>query len=116
MNTVHIFTVKLRLDLNSDLRDSNIIIHNIRKLSISSDDTFDLSEVESEACGGNPSGLAGSTLPIGICLFHVGAGTIMREIISSFREVSVGGGGHTRDSMISSVVFIKDARSGGSVR
>jgi len=40
----------------------------------------------------------------------------MEEIISSLREDSEGGGGHTRDSMISSVVFIRDARSGGSVR
>lgn len=54
--------------------------------------------------------------PGSIGLFHVGAGTIILEIISSFREVSVGGGGHTNDSMISSVVFIKEAKSGGSVR
>lgn len=51
-----------------------------------------------------------------MALLHVGAGTIILEIISSFREVSVGGGGHTNDSMISSVVFIKEAKSGGSVR
>ena len=49
------------------------------------------------------------------CLDQDGAGTIMDEIISSLREDSEGGGGHTKDSMISSVVFISDARSGGSV-
>ena len=45
----------------------------------------------------------------------MGAGTIMEEIISSFMEDSEGGGGQTRLSMISSVVFMSEARSGGSV-
>jgi hypothetical protein len=49
------------------------------------------------------------------CLDQDGAGTIIDDIISSLREDSDGGGGHTRDSMISSVVFMRDARSGGSV-
>lgn len=48
-------------------------------------------------------------------LLQDGAGTIILDIISSFNDISLGGGGHTKDSMISSVVFIKEARSGGSV-
>lgn len=48
-------------------------------------------------------------------LLHDGAGTIILEIISSFKDISLGGGGHTKDSIISSVVFMREARSGGSV-
>ena len=51
-----------------------------------------------------------------LILFQLGAGTIIREIISSFSETSVGGGGQTKLSIISSVVFMSEERSGGSVR
>lgn len=51
-----------------------------------------------------------------LSLLQLGAGTIIREIISSLSEASVGGGGQTNDSIISSVVFINEAKSGGSVR
>ena len=65
---------------------------------------------------GTMPGMLGGMVPGMPCLDQDGAGTIMEDIISSLREDSEGGGGHTRDSMISSVVFISDAKSGGSVR
>merc|ERR1719481_1171728 len=37
-------------------------------------------------------------------LFHLGAGTIKLEIASSLIALSLGGGGHTKDSIMSSVV------------
>ena len=50
-------------------------------------------------------------------LFHFGAGTIRLEIASSLSALSLGGGGQTRDSIMSSVVFVTQVvRSGGSVR
>lgn len=51
-------------------------------------------------------------------LLHPGAGTIRPEIISSLiTGGSEGGGGHTSDSIMSSVDRITpDTRSGGSVR
>ncbi|KAI9587639.1 hypothetical protein GQX74_003485 [Glossina fuscipes] len=50
-------------------------------------------------------------------LLQPGAGTIRPEIISSLiTGGSVGGGGQTNESIISSVTRIIPARSGGSVR
>lgn len=50
-------------------------------------------------------------------LLHPGAGTINSFIISSLiAGGSLGGGGHTSDSIISSVTRIIPTRSGGSVR
>lgn len=50
-------------------------------------------------------------------LLHPGAGTISPEIISSLiTGGSDGGGGHTSDSIMSSVDRITPTRSGGSVR
>lgn len=52
-----------------------------------------------------------------IYLRQPGAGTISPEIISSLiTGGSDGGGGHTSDSIISSVDRIIPTRSGGSVR
>lgn len=50
-------------------------------------------------------------------LLHPGAGTINSFIISSLMAGgSLGGGGHTSESIISSVTRIIPTRSGGSVR
>lgn len=50
-------------------------------------------------------------------ILQPGAGTISPEIISSLiTGGSVGGGGHTNESIISSVTRIMPAKSGGSVR
>jgi hypothetical protein len=50
-------------------------------------------------------------------LLHPGAGTIKPEIISSLIiGGSEGGGGHTNDSMMSSVDLKIPAKSGGSTR
>lgn len=55
--------------------------------------------------------------PKGIYLLQPGAGTISPVIISSLiTGGSEGGGGHTRESIISSVTRIMPTRSGGSVR
>lgn len=52
-----------------------------------------------------------------VYLLQPGAGTISPEIISSLiTGGSDGGGGHTKDSIMSSVERIMPTRSGGSVR
>lgn len=49
-------------------------------------------------------------------LLHPGAGTMRLEIISSLIILSLGGGGHTRLSMISSVVDLRLLLSSGGSR